>query len=184
MRNVRSSGKAAQHGVVDLAERGKVVAQRFLKRDARLFPGQSRRSKPGDGRLKQRGAVDSRIAVVCVPPLRRAFDRPPKLSGFDTSSGDISETPQKIAACARQAAIGRQIFRERRFGQRAKAIVRPCRCAPCRVLQDRAAGADRHGAQRAKAATSAAPNRRWRRRAGACPRLVPLGPINPARLNH
>src|SRR4029078_417731 len=45
-----------QNGVIDPAERGKVLAQRFLKSDSCLFPGQSHGLKPGDGRLKQRGS--------------------------------------------------------------------------------------------------------------------------------
>ena len=54
MRNVRSSGKAFSTASLISRNDGKVVAERFLKRDPGLFSSQSRGSKPGDGRLKQR----------------------------------------------------------------------------------------------------------------------------------
>src|SRR4029450_9313023 len=46
--------KGGGYGVVDGAKRGEIVAQRLLQPNPPLLPVQPCRSKPSDGRLKQR----------------------------------------------------------------------------------------------------------------------------------
>ena len=127
--------ESAEHGVIDVVERREILTKWLLKPDARLIPGQSSRLKPGNGRsgtMTARSKARSRASASCrcggpstgrqnfqaeLHPLRR--------------SGGASGNPCLL----RKMAIGRQIFRERRFSQRAKAIVRPYRCVPRRELQ-------------------------------------------------
>jgi len=62
--------EGGEHRIVNYAGRGKVMAQRFFKRDPSLFPRQSGGLQPGDGHRKQRrrcGQKDRDILHPAVP---------------------------------------------------------------------------------------------------------------------
>ena len=70
MRKVRS-GESDGDGVVDLAARGEVRAERLFEREPDLFPGQPGAGQPGNDRLEQawRGRQEDRDALGGVDAL-------------------------------------------------------------------------------------------------------------------